>query len=94
MLALPSLLALASLVREDGEILLAGDHRQLAPIVGHNWANEDRPPAVVFQPYVSVYEAVRSLKAGQSLTPAQIMQSALSYTFRQPAEIRELLTRL
>jgi len=94
MLVLPCLLALASLVREDGEILLAGDHRQLAPIVGHDWASEDRPPVVLFQPFVSAYEAVRSLQAGQSLTPAQITQSALSYTFRLPAEIRELLTRL
>nr|MDQ2688551.1 AAA family ATPase [Armatimonadota bacterium] len=30
MMVLPTFLALASLVREDGEILLAGDHRQLA----------------------------------------------------------------
>ncbi|MCC2668818.1 MAG: hypothetical protein K0Q72_1289 [Armatimonadetes bacterium] len=94
MMVLPCFLAMASLVREDGEILLAGDHRQLSPIVGHDWANEDRPPAVLYQPYVSAYEAVRNLAVQQGLSPAQIAQSALSYTFRLPAEIRDLLARL
>jgi hypothetical protein len=94
MMVFPIFLALATLVREDGEILLAGDHRQLAPIVGHDWEHEDRPPTLLYQPYVSAYVAVDRLNQGQSLTDAQITRSALRYTFRLPAPIRELLDRL
>ncbi len=94
MMVLPSFLGLASLVTEDGEILLAGDHRQLAPIVQHDWLNEDRPPTVFYQPYVSAYEAVRSLKLNLELPDAAITGSALTYTFRLPPAIRELIARL
>ena len=65
MMVLPYFLALASLVAEDGEILLAGDHRQLAPIMAHDWEREERPPVRVYEPYVSAYEAVRTLKQRQ-----------------------------
>ena len=94
MMVLPTFLALASLVREDGEILLAGDHRQLAPIMAHDWEREDRPPVVTYQPYVSAYEAVRSLKQARRVPDAAITQSALEYTFRLPPAIRELIARL
>lgn len=94
MMVLPHFLAVASLVREDGEILLAGDHRQLAPIMAHDWEREDRPPVVLYQPYVSAYEAVRSLKRSRSVPDAAIRQSALEYTFRLPPAIRTLIARL
>ena len=94
MMVLPPFLALASLVREDGDILLAGDHRQLAPIMAHDWEREDRPPARRYQPYASAYEAVRTLKEGQPTSDAAIRVSALTFTFRLPPEIRSLIARL
>lgn len=94
MMVLPPFLALASLVREDGDILLAGDHRQLAPIMAHDWEREDRPPTCRYQPYASAYEAVRTLKEGQQLSDAAIRLSALTFTFRLPPEIRSLIARL
>ena len=42
MMVFPHFLALATLVKNDGEIMLAGDHRQLTPIITHDWENEDR----------------------------------------------------
>ena len=45
MMVFPHFLALATLAAPDGKILLAGDHRQLAPITAHDWETEDRPPA-------------------------------------------------
>ena len=94
MMVLPYFLAIASLVREDGEILLAGDHRQLAPIMAHDWEREERPPVALYQPYVSAYEAVRSLKGRCGLSDAAIRLSALEFTFRLPPVIRSLIARL
>ena len=96
MMVFPHFLALATLVRNDGEIMLAGDHRQLAPIITHDWENEDRPPVLLYQPYVSAYQAIQNLKENSDITvPDQsIFRSALSFTFRLPPIIREIIARL
>lgn len=94
MMVLPPFLALASLVRADGEVLLAGDHRQLAPILSHDWEREDRPPARLYQPYASAYDAVRSLKERRGLADDSVRLSALTFTFRLPPPIRRLIARL
>lgn len=93
MLVFPHFLALATLIQSDGEILLAGDHRQLSPIVAHDWEDEDRPPVLLYQPFVSAYQAVDSLKTKVSFD-GQIRRSALSFTFRLPSIIRELIAQL
>ncbi|MFP5262374.1 MAG: AAA domain-containing protein [Blastocatellia bacterium] len=98
MMVFPDFLALATLVQPDGEIMLTGDHRQLAPIVAHDWDREDRPPVVLYQPFVSAYEAVqrikRNISVGTPIPDEAILLSSLCYTFRLPAEIRELISRL
>ena len=94
MILFPHFLALASLVEASGEIMLAGDNRQLSPIVSHDWEREDRPPVVLYQPYYSAYDAIRNLKAIGGLSDQAIAQSALSFTFRLPPVIRELIARL
>jgi hypothetical protein len=94
MMVFPHFLALTTLVRADGEILLAGDHRQLAPIVAHDWEREDRPPAVIYQPFVSAYQAVQNIATEHTLSAAAVRRSALSFTFRLPPVIRELIARL
>src|SRR5262249_51839802 len=94
MMVAPVFLALASLVAEEGEVLLAGDHRQLAPIGAHDWEDADRPPPGLYQPYKSAYEMVQNLKLNLALTDAEILRSGLSYTFRLPAEVRDLVGRL
>jgi hypothetical protein len=92
MMVFPHFLALATLVSRDGEIMLAGDHRQLAPIVAHDWEREDRPPAVIYQPFASAYQAVQNI-AGK-IVPRAARRSALSFTFRLPPLIRDLIARL
>ncbi|MBC1239564.1 AAA domain-containing protein [Nostoc sp. 2RC] len=96
MMVFPHFLALATLVRNDGEIMLAGDHRQLSPIVTHDWENEDRPPVILYQPYVSAYQAIQNLKENSDIEVSDeaIFRSALSFTFRLPPVIRELIARL
>ncbi|MEB3343158.1 AAA domain-containing protein [Okeania sp.] len=96
MMVFPHFLALATLVKNDGEIMLAGDHRQLTPIITHDWENEDRPPVVSYQPYVSAYQAIQNLKSNPDIEipNTAILCSALNFTFRLPPVIRELIARL
>lgn len=94
MMVFPHFLSLATLVKADGDIMLAGDNRQLAPIVAHDWENEDRPPAQYYQPFKSAYEAVLRIVNESRPTPAQCAQSALTYTFRLPPIIRQLISRI
>lgn len=94
MMVFPHFLALASLVEEDGRIMLAGDHRQLAPIVDHEWEEEDRPPVQHYKPHASAFEAARGLASNADVTSAAIQLSALRYTFRLPPAIRALVGQL
>ena len=94
MMVFPYFLALATMVACSGEIMLAGDHRQLAPILAHDWEREDRPPVVLYQPYASAYDAVRSIAQRPSVPPTAVRDSKLRYTFRLPPAIRELVSRL
>ncbi len=95
MMVLPHFLALATLARDDSEIMLAGDHRQLAPIVAHDWDVEDRPPIVLYQPFVSVYTAIQSIKEKhEGISDRSITISRLQLTYRLPQEIIELISGL
>jgi AAA domain/PD-(D/E)XK nuclease superfamily len=94
MMVFPHFLALATIVTSDGEIMLAGDHRQLAPIVAHDWEREDRPPAVLYQPFVSAYAAVHNIAQNPNVPAAAVQRSSLRFTFRLPPEIRDLIARL
>ena len=100
MMVFPHFLALATALAPGGRVLLTGDHRQLAPITAHDWESEDRPPAVVYQPFVSAYDAVRRIIAatdpsGQPLVPPTAARwSGLSRTFRLPPVVRELIARV
>lgn len=94
MLVFPHFLALASLVVDGGEIMLAGDNRQLAPIVAHNWEKEDRPPAQHYQPFKSAYESVLRIVEESNQPASAVRQSPLTFTFRLPPIIRELIARV
>ena len=93
MMVFPHFLAIASLAGADSRLMVVGDHRQLAPIIAHDWEQEDRPPVVAYQPYVSAFEAVRRLcdHANVRSNESMILWSQLSYTFRLPEEVRRLI---
>lgn len=94
MLVFPHFLSLATTVSRDGRVLLAGDHRQLSPIVAHEWEDEDRPPVELYQPYSSAFEAVQDLADHEDMGGSSIRLSRLRYSFRLPPVIRALITQL
>jgi len=94
MMVFPHFLALSTIVGEDGYILLSGDHRQLSPIVAHEWEEEDRPPVELYQPYASAFEAVRDLERDENIAENELCGSALQHTFRLPPAIRALIRSL
>jgi len=73
---------------------LIGDHRQLAPIVDHEWEDENRPPVQHYKPHASAFEAARALSDNADVTDTAIQQSAVRYTFRLPPAIRALVGQL
>lgn len=94
MMMLPDFLALATLLDEDGFLMLAGDHRQLAPIMAHDWDSEERPPVETYQPHLSAYEAVLRLAGHTAVGTAAVRRSALELSFRLPPRIVELIARV
>ena len=93
MMPAPHFLALATLVGEEGAVLLAGDHRQLSPIQSHPWETEDRPPVQTYLPQRSAFQVVRDLKA-QTPDDHSLLCSGLTHTYRLTPAVRRLLAPL
>jgi hypothetical protein len=53
---LPHALLAAGWLKASGQILIVGDHRQLAPILTHGWEHEEHLPTVSARPYRSVFQ--------------------------------------
>jgi hypothetical protein len=58
-LSLPESIMAALPLKRDGQIVIVGDHRQMAPIVKHDWANETRRTFQDFAVYRSLFDTVQ-----------------------------------
>ncbi len=94
MVVFPHFLALATLLDEYGLIMLAGDNRQLAPILAHDWEGEDRPPIEIYQPHISAYDAIARLADHAAVSARSVRKDGLSKTFRLPPRVVELIARV
>jgi len=62
MMRLPELLLSGSFLTKNSQILIAGDHRQLPPIVSHNWEKEDRRTIEETASFLSAMDFLRLLR--------------------------------
>ncbi|MEI6045135.1 MAG: AAA family ATPase, partial [Chloroflexota bacterium] len=53
---LPQAILASAWLQEEGELIVVGDHRQMAPILAHGWETEDRRTTAATQPYRSVFQ--------------------------------------
>lgn len=61
MMRLPSLSVAGAFIRENAQLLVAGDQRQLPPVRQHDWEREDRRPITEQVPYLSTLDYFRAL---------------------------------
>lgn len=62
MMDLPLLFLAGAFLKEDGQMLLAGDHRQMQPIQSFGWDEEDRETIEETVPFLSGLDYIRYLK--------------------------------
>lgn len=86
MMLFPHFLALVTSLSLGGnwQVMLAGDHRQLSPVIQHQWSEEDRPGVQRYLPYLSAFEALLRLREMLENPDPRIRRSALDYTYASP----------
>jgi uncharacterized protein len=62
MMRLPEFILPGSFMTKNGQFLVAGDHRQLPPIVSHNWEKEDRRTLEEMASFLSAMDFLRLLR--------------------------------
>jgi len=62
MMRVPELILSGSFLTKNSQILIAGDHRQLPPIVSHNWEKEDRRTLEETASFLSAMDFLRLLR--------------------------------
>lgn len=59
---LPEALMAALPLKQDGQLIVVGDHRQMPPIIKHRWDDEPRRTFKEFRSYASLFEALLALR--------------------------------
>jgi hypothetical protein len=74
----------AAFLRDDGQFLAVGDHRQMPPIVQHTWDQASRRDLARARPHLSLFAYLLELG---------FARTALDESFRLPAEVADFLQR-
>lgn len=89
-LSLPEAIMATLPLKPDGQLIVVGDHRQMPPIVQHDWATERRRSFQDYQTYESLFDTLRDRGVpGRPVYP--MIQFAES--FRLHADMAEFLRR-
>ncbi|HVF58183.1 MAG TPA: ATP-binding protein, partial [Pyrinomonadaceae bacterium] len=83
-MGLAEALTAGAFLREDGQFVAVGDHRQMPPILAHAWDRESRRDLKRARPFLSVFEYMQALG---------FTRAALDESFRIPSEIADFLRR-
>lgn len=83
-MSLPEGVLSAAFLKPQGKMIVVGDHRQMPPIIAHNWKEEHRRSLAETRPYVSLFE---------SLLERGFPRTALDRSFRLHREIAEFLNQ-
>ncbi len=62
MMDLPMFFLATSFLKENGQVILVGDHRQMQPIQQHDWEHEDRETIEQHTPFLSAINFTRFLR--------------------------------
>jgi hypothetical protein len=77
-------LTAAAFLRDDGQFLAVGDHRQMPPILQHAWDQASRRDLARARPHLSIFAYLLELG---------FARTALDESFRLPAEVAAFLHR-
>jgi uncharacterized protein len=98
MMRLPELILSGSFLSKNSQILVAGDHRQLPPIVAHNWEKEDRRTLEEMASFLSAMDFLRLLRNEdlgieriKCVNPANIPAERLCESHRCHSVVAEFL---
>jgi hypothetical protein len=83
-MGLAEALTAAAFLREDGQFIAVGDHRQMPPILAHAWDEESRRDLERARVFLSVFEYLQALG---------FPRVALDRSFRIPVEVADFLRR-
>jgi superfamily I DNA and/or RNA helicase len=83
-MSLAEALTAAAFLREDGQFMAVGDHRQMPPILQHAWDQASRRDLARARPHLSIFAYLIELG---------FARTALDESFRIPAEVADFLHR-
>jgi hypothetical protein len=83
-MGLAEALTAAAFLREDGQFIAVGDHRQMPPILAHAWDAEARRDLKRARVFLSVFEYLQE---------SGFARVALDESFRIPSEVADFLRR-
>jgi hypothetical protein len=81
---LPEALMAALALRDEAQVVIVGDHRQMPPIVKHDWGGEPRRTFQQFRAYESLF---------RTLLPLDLPLIQFQESFRLHADMAEFLRR-
>lgn len=58
-MSLPESIMASLALKPDGHLIVVGDHRQMPPIVAHDWENESRRTFQEYESYSSLFDTLR-----------------------------------
>lgn len=79
MFRIPEFFIPTGFMKEGAQLLIAGDHRQMPPVLQHEWEHEIRRPVNEYLPFVSVLDYLRLLR-GEEIKKIETDESVIDGT--------------